>query len=177
MNEWLTENWEDIRLMAKKVCKSDPQWEEVCSYSIEKFMLHERALEFIETGKAMNFLSGIMHLSFYSSTSSYHYDIRQRGRVYGITEGTQLPEDDIIYNEDQDNVLEVIKIIMEEMIIISKETWFMVVLFQMWMETPNYSQIARETLVPRTSVSRAVQDCRAYIKAELKKRGFNDYEF
>lgn len=177
MNEWLTQNWDDIRLMAKKVCKGHQEWEEVCSYSIEKFMIHERAQEFIDTGKAMNFLSGIMHLSFYSSTSSYHYEIRQRGKVFGITEGTQIPEDDNLYNDEQDSVLELIKTIMEEMIITSKETWFMVVLFQMWMKTPNYSQIARETLVPRTSVSRAVQDCRAYIKQELKNRGFDDYEF
>ena len=69
MNEWLSENWEAIRLMAKKICKSHSEWEEVCSYSIEKFMIHERAEELVESGRGMNFISGIMHRSFYSSTS------------------------------------------------------------------------------------------------------------
>lgn len=177
MNKFLTERWEDIRLMAKKVCKSHSEWEEVCSYSIEKFMIHERAQELIDSGRAMNFISGIMHRSFYSSTSSYHYDIRQKGVVHGITQGTKLPEDDIPYSNEEDSVLECVKTIMEEMVTHSKETWFWVVLFQMWMQTPNFSQIARETGVPRTSVSRAVGECKTYIRNELNKRGFEDYEF
>lgn len=174
INNFFTNNYEDIQLMAKKVCKSHHEWEEVCSYSVLKFMEHERCQELIEAGRAMNFLSGIMHRSFYSSTSSYHYDIRQKGVMYSLPPSTQLEQPDISYNLEEDNVLDVIKTILEEMISESKETWFIAVLFGMWIDTPNFSKIARETGVPRTSVSRAVGDAKVYIKKELKLRGYDD---
>ena len=177
MNNFLVENYKEIQLMAKKICKSDPEWEEVASYSIEKFMFHERAQEFVDEGVAMKFLSGIMHRSFYSSTSSYHYEIRQKGVMHGIHPEAENLLDNINYNKQQDDVTACIALIMEEMVTTSKETWFAVVLFQMWIENPNFSKISRETGVPRTSVSRAITEAKKHIQTELKKRGHNDFEY
>jgi len=173
LKNFITDRYEDIMLMSKKICRSHYEWEEVGHFSIEKFMIHERAEELIEAGRAMNFLSGIIHRSFHSSTSQYHTEVRQKGRVHSVEDFTQLEQSDIDYNLEEDNVLDVIKTILEEMVSESKETWFQSVLLQMYSETPNFSKIARETGVPRTSISRAVSEARILIKQKLKDRGID----
>lgn len=160
-------------LMSKKICRSHPEWEEVGHFSIEKFMEHERAEELIKANRAMNFLSGIIHRSFHSSTSQYHTLVRQKGRVFGVDSMSDIEEFDIDYNEEVDNVLDVIQTILEEMIADSNERWFQSVLIQMFAEIPNYSKISRDTGVPRTSISRAVKEAREHIKQELQNRGID----
>ena len=47
-------------------------------------------------------------------------------------------------------------------------------LFMMWADNPNYSDLERQTKIPRTSISQAVQECKEYIKQELNNRGIYD---
>ena len=54
-----------------------------------------------------------------------------------------------------------------------KDIWYMAVLFEMWMDTENYSELSRRTLIPRTSISQAVQQCKEYVKQELKDRNID----
>ena len=136
-------------------------------------MIHERAVELIESNRAMQFLSGIIHRSFHSSTSQYHTDVRQKGRMHSITPHTQLEQSDIDYNEEQDIVLNHVEVILEEMVAESKEQWFRSVLFQMWSKDQNFSKIARDIGIPRTTISRAVEEAREHIKQELKNRGID----
>lgn len=46
--------------------------------------------------------------------------------------------------------------------------WYIATLFRMWIETPNYSELSRKTLIPRTSIAFAVEECKEYIKKRLK---------
>ena len=162
-------------LMSKKICRSHPEWEELGHYCIEKFMVHERAEELIEANRAMNFLSGIMHRSFHSSTSQYHKDIRQKNRMHSLPPTTQLEFGDIEYNHDQDLATDAIQTILEEMILDKGVQWFRAGLFQQWVENPNYSKLERETGIPRTSIKVAVEEAKEYIRQQLKDRGI-DYE-
>jgi len=161
-------------LMSKKICRSHPEWEELGHYCIEKFMIHERAVELIETNRAMQFLSGIIHRSFHSSTSQYHKDIRQKNRMHSLPDTTQLEFSDIDYNVDQDILIDTIEVILEEMVSDSKELYFQAVLFQMYSKEQNFSKISREVGIPRTTISRAVEDAKKYIKQQLKNRGIDD---
>ena len=72
MNKFLTERYEDICIMAQKICKGNHEWEEVAHYAIAEFMEHERGQELVDAGKAMQFLSGIIWRSYNSSTSQYN---------------------------------------------------------------------------------------------------------
>ena len=161
-------------LMSKKICRSHSEWEELGHYCIEKFMIHERAVELIETNRAMQFLSGIIHRSFHSSTSQYHKDIRQKNRMHSLPDTTQLEFSDIDYNVDQDILIDTIEVILEEMVSDSKELYFQAVLFQMYSKEQNFSKISREVGIPRTTISRAVEDAKKYIKQQLKNRGIDD---
>jgi len=51
------------------------------------------------------------------------------------------------------------------------ELWFHATLFEMWLENPNYSKLAKKIGIPRTSISHAVRITKKHILTELKKKG------
>ena len=78
------------------------------------------------------------------------------------------------YDYSIDFATEAILGILEEMKVSGhKDIWYMAVLFEMWMDNPNYSDLSRNTLIPRTSISQAVQECKEYVKQELKDRNID----
>lgn len=66
------------------------------------------------------------------------------------------------------DLIESIQGIMEDMEADTVEQWFRVVLFKMWLNEPNYSELSRITNIPRTSISQAVNECREYIKQRIE---------
>lgn len=194
MNNFLEKRYNDIILMSKKICKSSPEFEDVAHFAITEFMQHERGQELVDANKAMQFLSGIIHRSFWSSSSQYHTLYRQKGRVHSLkADRNDMNDNDYFdytqnkgnrrvnemqdneYNHDVDAALEAIEAILEEMIIESKEQWYRSVMFQHWIEDPNYSAISKRLNIPRTSVARAVKEARIHIQTTLKNRGI-EYE-
>lgn len=169
MNEFITKEYHNIMLMCKKICKGHAEWEDVAHFAISEFMQHERGQELVDAGRAMQFLSGIMWRSFHSSTSQYHAMYRQKGRVHQLTSEHQIEVDDDQYDYNRDVATEAICGILEDMKADSLELWFRAVLFEMWSKTPNYSELSRATLIPRTSISQAVEEARQYIKQKLNE--------
>ena len=168
LNQFIQDNYDNIILIAKQICKGSPESEDVAHFAIESFIQHERGQELVDAGKAMNFISGIIHRSFHSSTSQYHTLYRQKGRVHGIQSYKQLETEDIDYNHEKDIAIEAIQGILEDMKADSIELWFRSTLFEMWIDTPNFSELARKTGIPRTSISKAVDEARDYIQFQLK---------
>lgn len=160
--------------MAKRITKGSSEWEDVCHYTIEKFMEHPRAEELVEKGEAMKFMSGMMHRSFHSSTSPYHTIYRQKGRMHSLKDGNEPEQFD--YNYELDITVEAISAILEEMEGEHQQLWYQSKLFRMWLDDPNFSELSRKTGIPRTSISQAIQDCREYVKQKLNERGIN-YDF
>ena len=175
MNQFLTDNYDEIVTMSSKICKGSSEHLDVAHFAIESFMQHERGQELVDAGRAMNFLSGIIHRSFHSSTSQYHTLYRQKGRVHGFNEYTQLEMPDIEYDHDKDIVIEGIQGIIEDMKADSIELWFRATLLEMYINTPNYSELARATKIPRTSISKAVDEAREYIQKRLQNSNI-DYD-
>lgn len=160
-------------LMSKRICKGSLEHEDVAHHVISSFMEHKRAVELIEKGEAMKFMSGMIHLSFYSSTSPYHKIYRQKGRMHTLYDTTAETQIDEEYNHEQDMVIEAIQGILEEMQSEGVEQWYRSVLFTLWIENQNYSEIERQTGIPRTSISQAVNECKEHIKQQLKDRDIN----
>jgi DNA-directed RNA polymerase specialized sigma24 family protein len=71
------------------------------------------------------------------------------------------------YDMEQDLTVESIQGIIEDMLSDTVEQWFRATLFNMWLQESNYSELARLTGIPRTSISQAVQECKAYIKKRI----------
>ena len=168
MNQFLTERYNDIILMSKKICKSSPESDDVAHFAIEHFMHHERAQEVVDAKQAMQFISGIIHRSFHSSTSQYHTLYRQKNRMHSLPESYDNRKDDDVYDYEQDSQLEAVQGVLEDMKADSIELWFRATLLEMWIQEPNYSELARRTGIPRTSISQAVEEAKDYIRTTLK---------
>ena len=175
INSFFDTHYDQIILMAKKICKSHPEYMDVAHYVISEFIVHKNAKELIERNEAMKFMSGMIHRSFYSSTSPYHTVYRQKGRVHT----RDLPIEtvsDSEYDYDTDLVLEAIEGVLEDMQSDNIELWYRSTLFRMWLNVQNYSEIERQTGIPRTSISQAETECKKYIKKTLNDRGI-DYTY
>ena len=158
--------------MAKKICKGNSEYEDVAHFAITEFMTHERGQELVDTGRGMNFLSGIMWRSFNSSTSQYHTVYRQKGRMHSLPE-THLETPDEPYNFNQDIVVGAIQGIIEDMSAEKNSIWYRSTLLQMWLENPNYSELSRRTGIPRNSISNAIEEAKKYIREQLKLQNIN----
>ena len=171
MNQFLTDNYDKIMKMSKSICKCPKDTaNELGHYAIEQFLIHKRGQELVDKGQAMLFLSGILWRSYNSSTSPYHKLYRQSGKVVDLYDATanRLEVED--YDIEWDQKIEAIQGVIEDMKSDGIEQWFRVILFEMWLEESNYSELARSTGIPRTTISQAVKECKDYIK----KRTDND---
>ena len=179
LNKFLNDNYEDIVTMSKKICRSHRESEEVAHYVMSEFMEHERATELVEVGRAMNFISGMIHRSFHSSTSKYHTIYRQKGRMHTLepNEPTirkrRLKEIVDEYDYEQDTATEAIQGILEDMEAGTIELWFRATLFKMYMKENNFSELSRQTKIPRTSIAKAIEEARTYIQQQLKLNNIN----
>jgi len=173
MNRFIEKHYQQIMTMSKKVCKGSPEWEDVGHFAIETFMQHERGQELVDSGRGMNFLSGIMWRSFNSSTSQYHTIYRQKGRMHSLTKREDNRQDNNTYDHEQDIATEAIQGVLEDMHADKEVLWYKAMLFEMWLKEPNCSELSRVTGIPRTSIAKAVDEARTYIRLQLKNNGIN----
>tara|TARA_B110000967_G_C18830649_1_gene533907 strand:+ start:742 stop:1227 length:486 start_codon:yes stop_codon:yes gene_type:complete len=159
--------------MSKKICKGSAESEDVAHFAIEQFMTHERSQELVDSGKGMQFLSGIIWRSFNSSTSQYHTIYRQKGRVHSLTPSHDNRVDTNIYDHAQDSATEAICGVLEDMKAESIELWFRATLLEMYTKEPNFSELARQTKIPRTTIAKAVEEARSYVKQILNNNNIN----
>lgn len=171
INKFITDNYDNIILMSRRICRGHIESEEVAHYVMSEFIEHKKATELIERNEAMKFMSGMIHRSFHSSTSKYHTIYRQKGRMHTLSSpvDSQVTE----YDYDTDYTIEAIEGILEDMQADNIELWYRSTLFRMWLQTQNYSEISRKTGIPRTSISQAVEEARKHIQRTLKDRNID----
>ena len=107
-------------------------------------------------------LADMFHIWSNSFNDFKDYEAELENQIDG-----SLPED-FNHSITWSTNLESIKGIMEDMESDTVEQWFRVVLFKMWLDQPNYSELERMTHIPRTSISQAVKECREYIKQRIE---------
>jgi len=98
---------------------------------------------------------------------------RQKGRVHSLTPSHDNRQDDSEYDYDQDIATEAIMGVLEDMKADTIELWFRATLFEMYLVVPNYSELARQTKIPRTSISKAIEEARDYIQITLNNNNIN----
>lgn len=169
LTQWFNQNYREIQTMASKITRGHWETDDLLHYSILHFMEHGRAEELIAGGQAMRFLSGIMWRSFHSSTSAYHTEYRQKGRVHS----GEVPEiEESGYDHETDGVAQtVLDLIADLKATGDTTTWYHATLFEMWLENPNFSQLAKQTGIPRTSISHAVTETKKLLLNKCKSLG------
>lgn len=184
--DWITDNYQNIIQWARNMCKNDQLTEELAHYAIEKLLTNHRYDEILakhnldpDFGHLRGFILAIMRNSWYGKKSEFRRvnanhraDIGSRKRVVTDDKWERLTED--IPNEDYDHetdfLVEAIEGLMEEMELDQEGLWYRARLLKLWLATPNFSELSRVTDIPRTSISKAVDEAKAYIIEELKQR-------
>ena len=185
--DWITLNYKNIIQLSRNMCKNDALYEELAHYSIEKLLTNPRYDEILakhtsdpDFGHLRGFILAIMRNSWYGKKSEFRRvnanhraDIGSRKRIVTDDKWERLTEH--IPNEDYDFeidfLVEAIEGLMEEMDLeMESGLWYRSRLLKMWLETPNFSELSRLTDIPRTSISKAVEEAKAYIVEELKAR-------
>lgn len=78
------------------------------------------------------------------------------------------------YDYESDLKIDAINGILEDMEGEGLHLWYISTLFKMWVNEPNYSELSRQTKIPRTSISEAVDEARKHIIKKLKENGIID---
>ena len=188
---WIDENYANIVQWAKNITKSDELSEDLAHYAIETFMTHRRYEEILDKevadpnfGHARGFILAIMRNSWYGKKSEFSRTYKLHRADIGHRK-RNLSDDDFAaqienqpkheYDLEKDFIIEAIEGILEEMSIDTKDLWYKAKLFKLYLQTPNFSKLSRETGIPRTSISNAVEEAKQYIIQELKNRNI-DYD-
>ena len=70
----MTERYDDIIIMSKKICRGSNESLDVAHFAITEFMEHERGQELVDSGKGMQFISGIILSNFELNIRDLQYD-------------------------------------------------------------------------------------------------------
>ena len=187
-HNWIETNYTLILEWANNICKGDDLADELAHYAIEKLMTHPRYDELVEKdladpdyGHMRAFILAIMRNSWLGSKSHF----RRHHALHRADVGTRKEtltddkfnkivnaQEDTEYDYEKDLLWEATESILQEMELeIEEAQWFRARLLRMYLEIGNYSKIARETDIPRMTVTKAVAEARTYILQELKNRG------
>lgn len=185
---WVEQEYNNILKWARNITKGDELSTDLAHYCIEHFLIHPRYDEVIQRheidptfGHARGFILGIMRNSWFGNKSEFsrtyklhRADIGHRKRVISDTEFEErLNATHTEYDYSRDYIIEAIEGILEELELDLDREWFGARLFKLWLITPNYSKLARQTGIPRTSISSAIEETKDLIRVKLKQRGIS----
>lgn len=169
---WITEQYENIQQWAKNAAQGKADWEDLCHYAIAAFLEYPKADELVERGEARWFIVRILLNSSRGAKSDYYRKYRPKWDA--------LPESltniqDEEYDIEIDNITETINGILDDLRHGDVEQWYMAQIFELCIRQKrlNFSLIARETGIPRTSISNAYYQTIEYVKQKLTEYGHN----
>jgi hypothetical protein len=175
-DEWVTNNYENILQWAKNAAQGKPDYEDLAHYAITIFLEHPKAEELVKRNEARWFIVRILLNSSRGAKSEYYRLYRPKHDLLP-DHYTDLQDEE--YDHDIDLLTENIRGILDDLQHGDVEQWYMATIFELCIKQPklNFSKIARETGIPRTSISHAYYQTVEYVKQQLIKYGFNLNDF
>lgn len=169
---WINENYQDILQWAKNASQGKSDYEDLAHYAITIFLEHTKADELVERGEARWFIVRILLNSSRGVKSEYYRLYRPK---HDSLPDHTLDTPDTPYNFAIDTIVEHISGVLEDLKHGDAEEWFNATCFELCMrqEKLNFSKLARETGIPRTSIANAYYTTIEYVKLKLKDYGFN----
>jgi hypothetical protein len=173
VNKWIEENYENILQWSKQLCYNHEAYMDLAHDMIDKFMCHEKAEGLVERGEARWFMTVMLKNQARSGSSPF--DRNYRIRTEEPTDSLDSPNEE--YNIDIDYKIESIQGVIEDLKAESIEGYYACTIFEQVLTQPkmNFSKLSKETGIPRTSISNAVEESKEYIRKQLKERGI-DYD-
>lgn len=181
-------NYKEIIEWSKNITAGDQQHRELAHYALLTVLESPRRHELIQRERdfpnTMKYwLISIMKRQWYSKSGPFHLLERQHRQDW-FTQREEIDQESLLhaleelederYDLHQDRLIEAILGILEEMDLDHDRLWYISRLFKMWIHTPNFSELSRKSGIPRTSISKAVKECKEYILNELNRRNLLD---
>jgi hypothetical protein len=180
---FIKENYSNLIQSAHKIASKNRAGDEpyeLLNYAVLQLLEHKNKEEIIESGFGYFWIIRVMTNSIYSSTSGFHKQVRKPSNFnYGdVSENLiqyKVYDIDCIFDNkiEKENILDIIDEILNEIEKQDIAGWYMVNLFKLWADKRNYYAVARETNIPRSSITNAVIKCRELLIQELKKRNIH----
>ena len=162
IDHWCNINYQSLLQASKNISYNDPLAEELLHYSLEALLTKPNVQEIIDSGGANFWCIRVMMNSWRSTTSAFFK--LYRGTFEQISLYTYLEENDIA-EEEVENIEELATKIKVEL---EKLYWYEKQLFELYAQSDHtISSLARETKIPRTSISLTVNRVRNHIKQKI----------
>jgi DNA-directed RNA polymerase specialized sigma24 family protein len=165
VNSWLTQNYPRIQQACRNITKNG-DWEDLCHYVIEVFLSHARVEEIVNSGGAVYWIVRTAMNSYRSHTSAYHKLYREKNKNISLT-GFDTPDVTPCAEELEELIQQIEALINLGLESRDPATWYRIKLLKLYIETPNYSKLARQIGIPRTSISQAVNEARNWVQDNL----------
>lgn len=163
INDWTTQNYSKLLASAKNISYNDELSHELLHYSLEQLLFKPNLNEIINSGGCEFYMIRIM-LNQWRSTTSPFYRIYRKDQCQ-IELDSYLAKNDVIDepSTETDDRTEDIKSELRNL------SWYERELFRLYSEDGyTISGLARETGIPRTSLSLSINRVRKHLKQKLK---------
>lgn len=165
---WISENYDNIVRWAKNASYNHEAATDLAHDIIEAFTAHPLAEELVAKDQARYFVTRMLLNQARSTTSPFNRNYRKK-----IDYTPELVEEETeTYDLEIDFKLETIEGICEDLKLDSIEGYYCITIFEQIVRQPkmNFSKLAKETNIPRTSISKAY-----YRAIEMIKHRIQDY--
>ena len=166
ITDWTNQNYNKLLQAAKNISYNDELSEELLHYSLEQLLIKPNILEIVNSGGCEFYIIRIM-LSQWRSTTSPFYKI-YRKNVCQIELDSYLERNDVA--DEIAQCTEQIELTANQ---IQSELrnlgWYDQTLFKLYCEDgKTISSLARETSIPRTSISLTINRVKRHIRSKIK---------
>lgn len=187
IERWVNSNYDSLHVWANNISKGDELAADLAHYALQQLLDYKQLPKLIHQesqveGSIRGWVLATMRNSWHGSKSHFtrYYklhraDIGYRKRWISPERFTDMLDthqtEEYDYHKDQQ--IEQILELLDQMEKSNTRLWYISKLFKMWMDTPNFSKLSRQTGIPRTSIAKAVEECREYILQQLNDRNYD----
>jgi len=166
ITDWTNQNYNKLLQAAKNISYNDELSEELLHYSLEQLLIKPNILEIVNSGGCEFYIIRIM-LSQWRSTTSPFYKI-YRKNLCQIDLDSYLERNDVADEIAQST--EQIELTANEIQLELRNLgWYDQTLFKLYCEDgKTISSLARETSIPRTSISLTINRVKRHIRSKIK---------
>ena len=152
MNDWLSENYNELKNICNKFSTPE-EVDDLLHLCIEQFMKNKKVHQ-VPDNEKIYFFTKIVRNQYHSKSSKYHYTYRK----YQFNESIEYDKPDVEYEETQFNM----NWVHEQL---KKIDWYYGRLFELYIEEGcSVTKLSKRTTIPINSVSRDINKVRRELK-------------
>ena len=155
-NDYLTKDYTALVEAAKKITGNNKLSLDLLHYAIEEMSYKANLQDIVDSGGARFYCVRIMMTQWRSSTGPFYKSMVKSGGTVDIT--------NIELQEKEESVLDIDRVTQ----ILDKLPWYDKTLFKLYAEgSYNFSTLAKETGIPRTSIGLTINRIKKHIKKNI----------